>query len=155
MRRAEIQRGGSFCKSGEHVEFGDRGGDALQLRDERCELVEQLFVEKFLACQRAFVRGQRLVLEGLELRRDVALGVLQRLAAAVVVRHLARIGGAHLDVEAVHAVVFDLELVDAGARPLARFQRQQKIAAVGLDAAQFVQLGIVAVGDHAAFAQHA
>jgi hypothetical protein len=37
----------------------------------------------------ALLRRQGLVLEGLELGRDEALGVLQRLAAAVVVRHLA------------------------------------------------------------------
>ena len=88
LRRAEVQRGGALGKGGEHVQFGDGGGDALQLRDERRELVEQLFVEEFLARQRAVVGGERLVLEGFQFRRDVALGVLQRLAAAVVVRHL-------------------------------------------------------------------
>ena len=49
---------------------------------------EQLFVEQFFARQRAFLRGQRLVFEGLEFRRDVALGIFQRLAATVIVGHL-------------------------------------------------------------------
>ncbi len=92
LRRAEIQRGGAFGEGGEHIQFGDGGGDALQLRDERRELVQQLFVEEFLARQCAVIGGERLVLEGLEFRRDVALGVLQRLAAAVVVRHVDGLG---------------------------------------------------------------
>ncbi len=116
-------------------------------------LVQQLFVKEFLARQCAVVGGKRLVLERLQFRRDVALDVLQRLAAAVVVGHLVRVGEAHLDVEAVHAVVFHFELVDAGARAFAQFQLHQEIAAVGLDAAQFVQFGVETVGDHAAFAK--
>ena len=107
-------------------------GDALQRGDVRRERVEQLLVEQLLARQRALLRGQRLVLEGLQFRRDVALGVLQRLAAAVVVRHLFRLRARDLDVEAVHAVVLDLEVGDAGARALARFELEQELAAVGL-----------------------
>jgi len=44
----------------------------------------------------------------------------------------------------VHAVVFDLEVGDAGALALARLQRQQKVVAVGLDGAQLVELGVEA-----------
>ena len=59
------------------------------------------------------------------------------------------------DVEAVHAVVFDLEIGDAGARALARFEIEQELAAVAVERAQLVELGIEAVGDHAAFAHDA
>ena len=51
----------------------------------------------------------------------------------------------------MHAVVFDFQVGDAGALAFARFQREQEVAAVGLDAAQFVELGIEAIGDDAAF----
>ena len=88
------------------------------------------------AISRAPVRGlggERLVLEGFEFRRDVALGVLQRLAAAVVVRHVLRIGVRDFDVEAVHAVVFHFQLGDAGAGAFARLQFEEEVAAVGLD----------------------
>ena len=51
---------------------------------------EQRLVEQLLAGERALLRRERLVLEGLQLRRDVALGVLQRLPPPVVVGHLAR-----------------------------------------------------------------
>ncbi len=56
------------------------------------------------------------------------------------------------DVEAVHAVVLDLEVGDAAALALARFERDQEFARVGLQRAQLVEIGVVAVRDHAAFA---
>ena len=58
-----------------------------------------------------------------------------------------------LDVEAVHAVVFDFEGGKAGALAFARFEFEQEVAAVVLDAAQFVELGRKAVVDHATVAQ--
>ena len=58
------------------------------------------------------------------------------------------------DVEAMHLVEFDAQAGDAGAFAFARFQREQKFAAVGLDAAQLVELKRVARRDDAAFAQH-
>ena len=94
--------------------------------------VEQILEEPLFQRQRPFVGRQRLVLEGLQFGRDVALGILQRLAAAVVVRHLGRVGVADLDVEAMHLVVLDLEAGDAGAFALAGFQIEQELAAVGL-----------------------
>jgi hypothetical protein len=42
-------------------------------------------VEHFFTRQRALLRRQHLVLEGFQLGRDVAFGVLQRLPAAVIV----------------------------------------------------------------------
>src|SRR4030043_132620 len=56
---------------------------------------------------------QRTVLEGFQFRRDVALGVFQRLAAAVIVGDIFRLRAADLDVKAVHLVVLDLEGADA------------------------------------------
>jgi hypothetical protein len=56
------------------------------------------------------------------------------------------------DIEAVHAVVFDLEVGDARALSLARLQRDQELAAVGVDRAQFVQLGVESSGNDSAVA---
>ena len=134
LRRAEVERGGALGEGGEHIQFGDGGSDALQLRDERRELVEQLFVEEFFACQCAVIGGECFVLEGFQFRCDVALGVLQRLAAAVVVRHVDGLGRAHFDVEAVHTVVFHFQCSDASAGAFTHFQFEEEIAAVGLDA---------------------
>jgi hypothetical protein len=140
-------------KGGQAVEFGDGAGDFLQLRDMRCERAQQFFPELPFQRQSAFVGGQRLVLEGLELRSDVALGVLQGLPAAVVVGDLVHVGVGDLDVEAMHLVEFDLEAGDAAAFALAGFELDQEGAAVVLDRAQFVEVGAVARRDHAAFAQ--
>ncbi len=115
---------------------------------------QHLLIEEFLARQRAFLRRQRLVLEGLQFRRDVALGILQGLAAAVVVRHLVGLAVRDFDVEAVHLVVFDAQVGDAGARALARFQVDQELPGVFRQAAQLVEVGVEAARDHAAVAHH-
>ena len=111
-----------------------------------------LLVEQLFAGQRAFLGGQRLVLEGLQFRRDVALGVLQRLAAAVIVGNLVDMGVRDLDVEAMHLVELDLEAGDAGALALADFHVDQEGAAVVVERAQFVEFGIVTRRDDAAVA---
>ena len=113
------------------------------MRHEGLQIVQQLFVEQLLAGQGAILRAQGLVLEGLELRRDEALGVLERLAPPVVVGHLVELALADFDVEAVHAIELHLEVGDAASGPLARLEFEQEGVAVLADAAQFVQLGII------------
>ena len=113
---------------------------------------DQLLVQPLFAGQGAVLRGKGLVLEGLEFRRDETFGILERLAALVVGRHLVELAGGDLDVETVHAVVLHAQVGDAGTLALTRFQRQQEFGAVGLDAAQLVQIGIETVGNHAAIA---
>ena len=120
----------------------------------RGEEAEQLVVERFLECERAVPRRERLVLELLQFRRDVALGVLERLPAAVVGRDLAGVGVGDFDVETVHVVVGDAQVRYAGAATLARFELGEEGARIGLQRAQLVQLLVVAVRDHAAVAHH-
>ena len=48
------------------------------------------------------------------------------------------------DVEAVHAVVFDAQVVDAGARLLAGFEIDQELSGVVAQCSQLVELGIEA-----------
>ena len=57
-----------------------------------------------------------------------------------------------LDVEAVDAVVLDLEVADAGALPFACFEVDEEGAAVVVQGAQFIEFGIKAGGDHPAVA---
>src|SRR5687767_8514690 len=120
----------------------------------RREIVDELLVEELFAGERPLLRRERLVFEGLQLRRDIALGVLQRLAPAIVDRNVVRVRARDLDIEAVHAVVFDLEVGDAAPRALPRFEVEQERAAVVLYRAQLVQLGIDAVRDDTTFAYH-
>ena len=153
LRPRKPQRVGALGERLQHVERRQRGGDRLQRRNRGRELGQQRVEQPPLAGERALLRRQRLRLERLELRRDVALGVLQRLAAPVVVGHALGVRARDLDVEAVHAVVFDLQVRDAAALALARSRSTQELRAVGVDGAQFVELGVEAGGDHAAVAQ--
>ena len=61
---------------------------------------------------------------------------------------------AHLDVEAMHAVVAHLQRGDAGALALARLHFGQKAIAALVDGTQLVELGVEAGADHAAIADH-
>ncbi len=117
------------------------------------QLVQHLVEQPFFAGQGAFLGGERLVFKGLQLGGDEALGVFERLAAAVVVGHLVQLSLGDFDVEAMHLVVLHLQVGNAAARAFAALQVQQEAVAVGLDGAQLVQLGVEAIGDHAAIAQ--
>ena len=149
-RTHEAQRLGALGQRRDHVGGRQCGGERLQRRDCGEQRFDQRIVERLFARQRALLRRQRLVFERLELRRDVALGVLQRLPPPVVVGYARDVAVRDLDVEAVHAVVFDLERGDAGALAFAPLERDEKAAAFGVDRAQLVEVGVVAGGDHAA-----
>jgi hypothetical protein len=151
-RAAVVVAHGGGGEGGQAVEFGDGPRDALQDRDVDRQCAEQFVPQLAFQRQRALVGRQRLVLEGLQFGRDVALGVLQGLPAAVVVGDLLDVGVGDFDVEAMHLVVFDLEVGDAAALAFACFEFDQEGAAVVLDGAQFVEVGVVARGDDAAFA---
>ena len=138
----------------EGVDLGDAGGDALQVADVRRQADQQLFVQLLFAHQGLVLGRQRLVLEGLQFRRDVALGVLERLAAAVVVGHLVGLAVGDLDIEAVHLVVLDAQVGDPGAGALARLQVDQELARVLRQGAQLVEFGVEAACEHAAVAHH-
>jgi hypothetical protein len=106
----------------------------------------------FSRAKRTFLCAQGFVFERLELGCDEALGVFQGLAAAVVVGHLVQLPLGDLDVEAVHLVELHAQVGDAGAGFFAGLQVEQEAVAIGLDGAQFVQLGIQPGGDHTAVA---
>ena len=89
-RPREVERFGALGERGQHVERRERRPRLLQRRNGGREVVEQRVEQALLARERALLRRQRLVLERLQLGRDVALGVLQRLAAPVVVGNLLR-----------------------------------------------------------------
>ena len=124
----------------------------LQRRDVRRQSFDQRVEQALLARQCAFPRGERAVLEGLQFRGDVALGVLQRLAPPVVIGHLRRLAVRDLDVKAVHAVVLDPKVGDAGARALALLEVDQELACVVAQGPQLVEFGIVSSRDDIAVA---
>ncbi|CPK13785.1 Uncharacterised protein [Bordetella pertussis] len=112
---------GMFGQRGQRVQFG-QGARALgQGPHILRQRVEQLLVQPFFAGQRTVLRRQDAVFPGLEFRRDVALGVLEGLAAPVVLGHLVGLALGDFDVEAVHAVELDAQVADAGAFAFPRF----------------------------------
>src|SRR5439155_4974263 len=84
---------------------------------------------------------------------DVTLGVLECLTPAIIGRDALNICVRHFDVETMNAVVFDLEVSDAGALALAPFEVDYKFSAVGVDGAKLVELGVIVVRDDTAVAQ--
>ena len=118
------------------------------------KLLQQLVVQQLFSGECALLRRERFVFERLEFRCDVALGVFQGLAPPIVIGNFVDVRVCDLDVKAMHPVVLDFEIGDARACTFARLQIEQKGAAVVLDCAQLVQLGVVAIGDHAAFSNH-
>ena len=152
LRRAPVQGQRALGQAGQHVQRRQRLCQLGQCRHMRLQRVQHLLVQPFFACQRAFVGRQGLVFKGFQFRRGEALGVFQRLAAAVVGGHFAGLALRHLYIEAMHFVELHAQVADAGAGFFARFQIQQKAVAVGLDGAQRVQLGIKARRNDAAVA---
>jgi len=114
------------------------------------QVVQQLFKQPFLARQRPLLGGQGLVLEGLELGGDEALGVFEGLSAAVVVGHTVELTLGDLDVKTVHLVELHPQVGDAGAGPFTAFKLQQKAVAVVLNGTQLIELRVKPVGHHTA-----
>ncbi len=148
------QADGALGKIGQHVERGQRRRGGLQPGQRDGQPVEQRLVQLAFAGERPVARTEHLVLEALQLRRDVALGILHRLPPHPVGRHLVGLAAAHFDVVALHAVVAEAQVGEPGALAFARLEIEQRFVAVLADAAQFVQVGVVAGSDDAAFAQH-
>ena len=149
MSAARRDRG----EAGQHIKLGQCPAGTLQHRHMRQQSGEQIVVEGFFQSEGAITRRQGLVLEGLEFRRYVALSVLEGLPAAVVVGNLFRLRVGDFDVKAVHPVVFDTKIGNAGALALPQFEFGEKIPRVRLKRAQFVEIVRVAVGDHTALSE--
>ena len=94
-----------------------------------------------------------LFLEFLELRGDEAFGVDQGLLADEVLGHMGQLAAADFDIVAEDLVEADLEVANAGARPLAGLQPQNQRLAVAQQAHQFVKLRVVTGPDQVAFPQ--
>ena len=92
------------------------------------------------------------MLQILELLRDEALAVHERLLADIVLRHLVFKGVRDLDVVPEHLVVADFQRADAGALLLARLHGGDDALAAVENVAQAVDLRVIALADHLALA---
>ncbi len=119
------------------------------------QLIQQLFVKKFFTPKCALARAKNLVLEFLELGRDIAFRGFERLPPHVFDRRLVGLRLADLDVIPVDAVIAELERRDARAVFFPRFEIKQVLVGIGGNGTQIVELVVVPVFDDAAIAnQH-
>src|SRR5437773_8163385 len=146
LRPAERRGLGGVCR--EEIKRSQRVRRALKFRHRGSKLGQQRIIESLFARQSAFLRGELLVLERLELGRDIALCVLQGLPSAIVVGYALGIGVTHFDVKTVNPVVLDLEAVDARARSLACLEFDQECYTVLRYRAKLVELCVVPGCDH-------
>ena len=96
------------------------------------------------------VQDERLVL--LHFGRDEALAAHKRLPPHIVVGRLLEVGIANFDVIAEHAVVADLQRLDAGALAFLVFQPRDVVLRVAGCAAHLVEFGREALPNHIAVA---
>ncbi len=144
---------GRLREAREHIDERDLMRRLLDLRQVRLDFFAHIGEEIVLDVDDLLLRAEDLRLEFLELLRDVALSIRERLLADVAVRHAVRTAVAHLDVVAEDLVVADLQRLDARLLLLALLNLLQHRLAVVRDAAVLVELLVVARLDDAALAQ--
>ena len=116
LRPAVVPLPGQLGQGRQHVDLGQGRGRGLHPPPVGRHDVAQLQEQRVLQFLGLLVGRQHLLLVFLQLRRDVALGVLDRLLADVVGGDLLAVGVGDLDVVAEHLVEADLQARDA--RPL-------------------------------------
>ena len=149
---APIQAQGALSKGAQHIQLRTGLGQAHQGGHKGLQGVEQLLVQPFFPRQGALLGAQGFVFKRFQLGGDEALGVFQGLAAPVVAGHFVQLALGDLDEKAMHLVELHAQVGNAAAGAFAGFQIEQEAIAIGLDGAQLVQIGVVAMGDHTAVA---
>ena len=148
-----VARAGQFGESGQHIDFGKRlrrrlksrggGGNHLAKLDEYVELPLRQLV----------LGGEDLLFVLLELRRDVTLGVFERLLANVIRRHLLAMRVRDFEVIAEHRVEADLHARDAGPLAFGGLILGHPLLAAGSQLAKLVDIGAIAVANEIAIAR--
>ena len=132
---------GQLGQGHEHVELGQHGGGRLHPPPLGGHGVAQLHEQLVLQLLRLLVGREHLFFVFLQLRRDVPLGVLDRLLADVFGGNLLAVGVGDLDVVAEHLVEADLEIRNAGPLGLLGLIAGDPLLAAAGQFAQVVELG--------------
>src|SRR3989442_3517082 len=143
---------GVFRQRREHVERRQRARRRLNPRRLFGNGSWQYLESLKLALEDALVGAEHLLLVFLQRRRDEALAAGNRLLAVIVQRHRMEVRFRNFYVIAEHAIVADLQRVDAGARALARLHLRDDLFARAADRPQLVELAVDAVAGESAFA---
>ena len=113
LRAHVVVGAGRLREAREHIDERDLVRRLLDFRQMRLDGLADLREEIVLDVDDLLLRAKDLRLELLELLRDVALRIRERLLADVAVRHAVRAAVAHLNVVAEDLVVTDLQRLDA------------------------------------------
>ena len=104
---------GNFCEAGNGVEACNGVSKADEFREAFGCFGAERIKEGAFAGNGARLGGENFVLKRLQLRRDVALGVAQRLATRELCGRLGRVGMRNLNVVAKHTVVANFQAWNA------------------------------------------
>ena len=151
-RLGQIQRQGAFGEIRQRIDLGHARCRGLQRGQRVVQCFDQLLVELPLAGERSVAGAKNLVLELFQFRRDEPFGAFECLAPDVLLRYGLRLRLADFDVVAVHAVVADLQVADAGALAFGHLQVVEEAVRVGAERAKLVELGVEAGRNHATVA---
>ena len=135
-----------------HVELRKHSGSRLQplrRRGRRLAQLDEQLVFQFLGL---LVGREHFFLVLLQLRRDVALGVLDRLLAVIIVGNLVAVRVRDFEVIAEHFVEADFQAGDAGAGDFLGLILGDPLLAAGREIAQRVELRMKPAADQAALA---
>ncbi|MND51666.1 hypothetical protein D3C80_426590 [compost metagenome] len=149
-RAVQVQVQRALGEVAQHIQLGQGRGGVLQGRQMTDQGFQQRVVEHLLAGKGATLGRQCLVFEDFQFRGDEAFGTLERLPPNVVGRRLFGLLAWQLDEVAMHPVVADLEVGQAGAGFFPRFQIDKELAGVLAHGQQFVQFAVVAGFQYAA-----
>ena len=144
----EVQR--TFGEVAQYIQFRQGGGGVLQRRQAADQVLEQGFVEHLFPRQGAAFGRQRLVFERFELGGDKTLGAFEGLATLIIDRRRLGLFARQLNKVAMHAVVADFQVSQAGAGFFAGFQVDQELPGVFAQRLQLIQLAVVAGFQYAA-----
>ena len=131
----------------DRVEFAHRARRRLDRRRVRRDRGDDVPEQVLFEGVAAVLRAEHLLFVLLEFGRREAFRVRERLAALVLGRRAGRRRLRNLDVEAEHAVAAHAQRLDARARDLLRLVLGNPTVALRRDAAEFVEVGVVAGGD--------
>ena len=142
LRCAPIECGGTFGEGAQRIQLRHGLRQLGEHLNVVLQLVEQKLVQIFFTRQCTLLCRQGFVFERFELGCDETLCVFQSLPASVVVWHFVNLTLRHFDVKAMHLVELDTQIGNARACFFTGFQFEQKVVAIGLNGAKFVQLCI-------------
>ena len=141
--------GGDLGEAGEEVDLGDVGGRGLDPPDFGADVVSHRVEEPRLELRDLIVGPEDLRFPFLEFRREIALGVGERLPAGPLLGNAVELRARDLEIVPEHLVEPDLQRVDAGALALPHLHAGDEVDGAVAHPAQFVEFGGEAGPDHA------